>query len=552
MGFVTRRAVLAGAGAALAGTAVSPHLSVAAPAAADPVHTDPVHTVRPDDPRYPQLVTGNNQRFVAAPEYFRMLRSPADAERAVRQAVETGKRVSVRSGGHCFADLVCHPGAQVVLDLSGMHGVGYDPAMRAFSVEPGARLLNVYEDLFTGWGVTIPGGMCWSVGAGGHVAGGGYGLLSRAHGLVVDHLHAVEVVVVDQDRRVRTVVATRDPQDPHHDLWWAHTGGGGGNFGVVTRYWFRSPDARGADPAGQLVRPPSTVLVRAVSFPWEDLGEREFTRLLANFGRWHEEHSAPDAPQRKLSSVFNVCHRAHGSLDIFIQVDGDAPDAQRILDDYLGRLTDGTGLTPKALRKGSGDLAAMPELGEAQRLPWLNAARLVGLNNPTITHPSLRGAHKSALMRRGFTDAQLSTMYRHLTSAEYANPNTMIVLFSYGGRVNSVAPDATAAAQRSSIFKMLFQTFWGDASGDRAGLGWTRGIYEEFFADTGGVPVPSDRYEGCYVNYPDTDLKDPARNRSGVPWHDLFYGANHRRLQEVKRRWDPTDYFRHSLSVRPR
>jgi hypothetical protein len=293
------------------------------------------------------------------------------------------------------------------------------------------------------------------------------------------------------------------------------------------------------------------VLVRALSLPWEGLGEQAFSRLVRNFGRWHEEHSAPGVPEGRLSTVFNVCHKAHGTLDMFSQIDGTVPDAERILDDFTRQVLAGTNITPAAMTSPSGDLGAMPALSAPQRMPWLNASRLVGLNNPTITHPSLRGAHKSALMRKGFTDQQLSIMYRHLTSAEYWNPDTMIVLFSYGGQVNRVAPDATAAAQRSSIFKMLFQTFWTDRAGDAAGLGWARGIYEEFFASTGGVPTPNENYEGCYINYPDTDLKDPAHNRSGVPWHDLYYGGNHRRLRQVKRRWDPTGYFRHSLSVAP-
>jgi len=549
MGQISRRAVLAGTGAAIATTAVSPGRVANAARVPGPA---PDQFVRPDDSRYPQLTTGNNPRFVARPEYFRMIRSTSDAEQALRQAAETGKRVSVRSGGHCFADLVCNPEVQVLLDLSGMNRVDYDPRMRAFAVEPGARLLNVYESLFNGWGVTIPGGMCWSVGAGGHVSGGGYGLLSRAHGLVVDHLYAVEVVVVDEKRGVRTVIATRDPSDPNHDLWWAHTGGGGGNFGVVTRYWFRSPDVTGDSPGQQLVRPPSTVLVRALSLPWEGMGEREFSRLLRNFGQWHEEHSAPGSPHGRLSTVFNVCHKAHGTLDMFSQIDGTLPDAERILDEFTRQVTAGLNLSATAMTRASGDLGAMPSLRAPQRMPWLNASRLVGLNNPTITNPALRGAHKSALMRKGFSDDQLSTMYQHLTAREYWNPDTMIVLFSYGGQVNAVAPDATAAAQRSSVFKMLFQTFWTDPSGDAAGLGWARGIYEEFFTSTGGVPTPGDNYDGCYVNYPDTDLKDPARNRSGVAWHDLYYRDNYRRLRQVKSRWDPTGYFRHSLSVEPR
>ncbi|WP_420708863.1 BBE domain-containing protein [Streptomyces sp. NRRL S-378] len=100
--------------------------------------------------------------------------------------------------------------------------------------------------------MTLPGGVCHSVGAGGHVSGGGYGLLSRDFGLVVDHLYAVEVVVPGAGGRPRTVVATREPGDPHRELWWAHTGGGGGNFGLITRYWFRTPGTEHAPPERQL------------------------------------------------------------------------------------------------------------------------------------------------------------------------------------------------------------------------------------------------------------------------------------------------------------
>jgi aclacinomycin oxidase len=70
------------------------------------------------------------------------------------------------------------------------------------------------------------------------------------------------------------------------------------------------------------------------------------------------------------------------------------------------------------------------------------------------------------------------------------------------------------------------------------------------FADTGGVPVPGDAYDGTLINHPDTDVADPALNTSGVPWHTLYYGDNYSRLQRVKARWDPRDIFHHALSIR--
>ncbi|WP_030422940.1 FAD-dependent oxidoreductase [Streptomyces sp. NRRL F-5065] len=554
-----RRSVLARS-AALAGgaTAAAAGLTTAAagPAEAVPVTAGKPPSgagalIGPHDPRYPLLTTGNNQRYVAAPEYVKMIRSTADAEKALRTAHRAGKRISVRSGGHCFADLVCNPEVEVILDFSEMTGVGYDPSRRAFYVEPGARLLNVYEALYKGWGVTIPGGICYSVGAGGHISGGGYGLLSRAHGLVVDHLYAVEVVTVDKRGTVRTTVATRERNDPNRDLWWAHTGGGGGNFGLITRYWFRSPDARGSRPEDQLISPPSKVLVQAVDLPWADLDEAKFRRLLKNFGAWHENNSAPDSPYRHLSSLFNVSSRAHGSLGMFTQVDATVPGARRLLDDYFAAVTAGTGLTARPMTKANGEIPHLTDLAEPREMPWLNATRMVGTNNPTITDPMSRAAHKSGYMRKNFSDHQISALYRYMTRPDFTNPDTMLVLFSFGGRVNAVVPDATANAQRDCVFKMTFQTFWPDERDDAFHLDWIRGLYADFFAETRGVPVVGGRTDGCYINYCDTDMADPAHNRSGVPWHTLYYKGNYPRLQQVKKRWDPGNYFRHALSVEP-
>ncbi len=162
---------------------------------------------------------------------------------------------------------------------------------------------------------------------GGHACGGGYGLLSRQFGLVVDHLYAVEVVVVNAAGIAKAVIATADPADPHHDLWWAHTGGGGGNFGVVTRYWFRSPDATGTNPEALLPAPPSHVLLNIVAIPWSSVDEADFGRLLRNFVAWQQAHSAPGAAENALSSLFGLNHIATGVLTLITQVDATTPNA---------------------------------------------------------------------------------------------------------------------------------------------------------------------------------------------------------------------------------
>jgi hypothetical protein len=464
-----------------------------------------------------------------------MISSAEDAEQAVRDAVQAGRRVSVRSGGHCLGDLVSNPEVEAILDLSRMKSIDYDPALRAVAIGPGARLIDVYDTLYKRWGVTIPAGYCGSIGLGGHVAGGGHGPLSRAHGLAADHLYAAEVVVVDRARQVRRVIATRDKTDPNHDLCWAHTGGGGGNFGVVTRYWFRSPGAAGTQPADQLVSPPETVLVSAVEFPWDGLTETGFIRLMQNYGSWHEHHSDPGSPYQGLCSSFDVHHRARGSMLMYTQMDATVPNARRLLDDYLHAIQAGSGVVAKSV------------LGQelSLEMPWLKANRMFCTSVYGQMNPAHRAVHKSAFLRRAFSTEQAATVYRYMSASDYTNPDTVLIFVSYGGQINAMPPDATASAQRSATYTIYFETYWADPQDDSFYVDWTRRLYRDLFAATGGVPAP----EGCYINCPDNDIADPAWNRSGIPWQTLYFQDNYPRLQQVKRRWDPTNFFRHRLSI---
>ncbi|MER5479749.1 FAD-binding oxidoreductase [Streptomyces sp. NPDC002734] len=545
-----RRSVLTGTAAAIAATALEagPSATVAT-AAADATAAGAV-TVLPSDPRYADLVVGNNARWVAQPDAVRLVRTTEQVVQAVQEAVDGNKRISVRSGGHCYADFVFNADVKVVIDTSLLTRVAFDERLNAFEVGAGATLLHIYEALFKGWGVTIPGGMCYSVGAGGHISGGGYGMLSRRHGLTVDHLYAVEVVVVDASGKARSVVATREAADPHRDLWWAHTGGGGGNFGVVTRYWFRSPGATGANPSALLPRPPKEVLVSAIALPWSELDKSSFTAMVQKFGAWHERNAGTGTSAASLCSFLMMNHQANGSIGLLTQIDATVPDAQQVLQDFLTEVT--SPLSDAAVRPMSepvGELGPLPALFTPQRLPWLHSVKLLGTSNPTLTNPTLRGHHKSAYLRKNVSDGQAAAMYRHLTRADHPNPQSMVVLLSYGGKINTVGSGDTAAAQRDSIFKGLFQSFWSGAEGDAENIGWTRDVFGEVFSATGGYPVPGAATDGCYINYPDADITDTRVNTTGVPWHTLYYKGNYPRLQRIKAAYDPRNVFRHSQSV---
>ncbi|MEV5374872.1 FAD-binding oxidoreductase [Streptomyces nondiastaticus] len=511
-----------------AGTGTGTGAGEGAPGAFGPL------TVRPSDRRYADLSRGANRRWTGTPDAVRLVGSADQVVAAVQEAVDTGRKPAVRSGGHCYEDFVTSDDVRLVIDTSFLDRVGYDPARRAFFIEPGARLGDAYRALYKGWGVTVPGGTCPTVGAGGHIVGGGYGALSRLHGLVVDHLYGVEAVVVDANGTARKVVATREESDPLRELLWAHTGAGGGSLGVVTRYWMRAPGAGGTDPAGLLPQPPSELLVSTVSWPWEGMTEAAFCTILRNYGRWCERNSAPGSPYASLFSQLKPAHRSAGSFSMTTQIDASVPDAAGLMDAFLAEVGRGAGIAHR--------------VDDRRTIPWLHATT----SWPGFTAPdtTMRFKAKSAYMRKGFPEDQLKAFHRHLTRDDFAGPMSLVMISAYGGRINAVSAGDTAVPQRDSVMKLHYVTFWQEAADDARHLAWIREFYQDVYAASGGVPRPGDVTDGCFVNYADADLNEARWNGSGVPWHELYFKGNYRRLQAAKARWDPKDVFRHGQSVR--
>ncbi|HET9649349.1 MAG TPA: FAD-binding protein, partial [Microlunatus sp.] len=244
----------------------------------------PGSQVGPDDPRYATLVRGFNQRWVGTPRWVQVVGDAGQVIDIVQRCVDEGLRPTARSGGHCYEGWASHNDG-VIIDVSPMNGAGRDPETGWFFLESGCTNWDVYNQLYRGYGVTLPAGSCYSVGAGGHICGGGYGLLSRRFGLTVDWLTGVEVVCVDAAGRARLVRATRDATDQRErDLFWAHTGGGGGNFGVITRYLF-----------ADLPPAPSEALLASVAWEWSDLRDHpdRFVGMLRAYGDFFAAASDP-------------------------------------------------------------------------------------------------------------------------------------------------------------------------------------------------------------------------------------------------------------------
>ena len=236
-------------------------------------------TVTKQDPRYPVLCRGKNARFPRADwdavSRIEVCESAEDAADALQRAVRAGMRPTVRSGGHCYEDFVVNNPNGVILDVGMLSHTSSAPGGKGgYQIGPGTVLGVVYTELYRKYNVSIPGGTCYSVAAGGHLSGGGYGLLTRLQGLSVDWLTAVDILTVEANGRVIKRHVNRH-QDA--DLFRALRGSGGANYGVITNFYFdRLPTA------------PRTLSTAGVSFPWHSMTEEKFITIARTYGEYFE------------------------------------------------------------------------------------------------------------------------------------------------------------------------------------------------------------------------------------------------------------------------
>ncbi|MFP5248123.1 MAG: FAD-binding oxidoreductase, partial [Thermoanaerobaculia bacterium] len=420
-------------------------------------HVYPGGRVGKHDPRYETLVRGFNLRWVGHPSHVQVCGDTEQVIAAVQDAVNHEKRITVRSGGHCYENFAVGNDGGVIADMSPMNHVYYDDDRRAYCIEAGCTLWNVYWNLYKQYDRVIPGGSCYSVGAGGHITGGGYGLLSRKHGLTVDWLSGVEIVCVDEQKRAYAVIAWEDGTRDERELHWANQGGGGGNFGIVTRFWFRELPA--APPHADLVN---------LAWNWSDMTQDQFTILVQRYGEFFKKHSGLDSEYDGLFALFHLTHKAAQQIVLTAQYVGDRPE---LLQNFVDAMH-GPGVTVAVAQTHAVGRHFFPlRSREIHRLPWLYATQTLDGSGP-----NQRGKYKSAYMVEPFPQYQIDVLWQYLTDG-FTNPQALLQVDSYGCRINAVAPSATAVPQRSSIMKLQYQTYWTTEEETPANLQWINDFY---------------------------------------------------------------------------
>ncbi len=434
-----------------------------------------------------------NTRFDGVkPQAIAYCESLSDVQKTVRWARKHGIRIVPRSGGHSYGGYSTTSG--VIVDVSRLNAITLTADNRA-AIGAGSRLIDVYTALAPR-GRTVPGGTCPTVGIAGLTQGGGLGMSARKFGLTCDNLLEATVVLADG----RAVVASAHK---HADLYWALRGGGGGNFGIVTRLVFTT-------------HPVGDVVTYSLEWPWGDA-----KRVVQ---AWQK--LAPHAPDG-LFSVLNVNAAAGSSAAPRITSAGQFYGAEDRLRALLQPLAAAgtptrfttvkrTYLSATLMWAGcSGDLAAchLPPQGTAGRATF---------------------AAKSSISNAPLSSAGIDALLHQIELRRATGSGSGIVLLdSWGGAINRVPKARTAFVHRDALFSMQYLAYWEAGVAAAPNVAWLRRCYAALRPHVSPF---------AYQNYIDPDLSS---------WQHAYYGSNLPRLQRIKRTYDPHNVFRSRQSIRP-
>lgn len=436
--------------------------------------------LRDGDSDYDEARRLRNALIDACPHVIVRARDASDVIRAVNFARDAGLDLAVRSGGHSFAGHSMVDDA-VVIDLSQMKDIRIDPSRGIAWVQPGVTSREL-ADRSEPQGLVLSTGDVPSVAIGGLTVGGGIGYIVRKNGLTIDHLLSAEVVTADG----RLLIAS-ESENP--DLFWAIRGGGG-NFGIVTRYEFQlKPDA--GIYGGLLVLPASRdafkrYLDYAAGAPDE----------LTTIGWISKLPPAPFIPEEKVGSV---------AMLLFIAYAGDPVEGEKVVAPL------------RALGEPIADLVQpapysfMLDLGEEGAMRNSIAARSMFTNSvpDDLIDASLEFAAKSNA------------------------PLGMVQYRPLGGAMSRFDQAATAFAHRDKAFMVSIVAEWETGvDGEEHNA-----LMLESWEHMSGFGA------GVYVNF----LLDEGDDRI----REAYPPETYARLARIKHKYDPTNLFRFNQNIKP-
>jgi len=439
--------------------------------------------VRPEDSNYDEVRKIWNAMIDRRPAAIVQCADSSDVQRAISFAGENRLELTIRGAGHNIAgNAICENG--MMIDLSTLRKVSVDANKRRALVDPGATLGD-FDAAAQAHGLATPVGINSTTGIAGLTLGGGFGWLTRQHGLTIDHLLSAEVVTADGQKRVAS-------EKENADLFWALRGGGG-NFGVVTKFEF------GLHPVGP------EVLAGLLVFPLQE-GKQVLSRY-REFMKSAPEELNVWIVMRKAPPLPFLPEAVHGKEVVVFAVF------------YAGDLSKGQKLVDQL--RGFGSLQG-EHVGPAPYANWQQAF-----------DPLLTAGARNYWKSHNFTelsDGIFNTMIEY--AGKLPSPHCEVILACISGAANRVAPDATAYRHRDAKFIMNVHGRWESPADDQKCIAWSRELFKA------ASPFAS---AGAYVNFMTEEEGDRVA---------AVYGANYQRLSEIKRKYDPNNLFHFNQNIR--
>jgi hypothetical protein len=413
------------------------------------------------------------------PKVFVFAQRTKDVANAIKWARKNKVPIRPRSGRHALETNLSQVNGGIVIDVSEMKKIKLNKKCRTVVVESGNRVGRVVDTLAR-QGFIAPFGDSPSVGIGGITLGGGIGPLQRTTGLISDNLIGLEMV----DAKGRVIRASKKRNS---DLLWASRGGGGGNFGVYTKYKFK------------VLRAPAKATVFSIIWPWE-----QFEKVARKWQVW-----APNA-STKLGSELSVGPKKGGNVSMLGLYLGSKTEALRQLEPILSVGTP----TQKTIRF----------------LPYLDATKFLLAPDPVLTQ-KFSNQFSSGFGRRPFPDKAYKVMREFLEKAEGGTPAGFFFL-NWGGAISRIAPRATAFYWRKAQFYVEWNSSWVKPSHAAKNIALARNTRKKL----------QPYIVGSYINVPDQGIKCSG---------PVYYGKNYPRLRRVKAKYDPKNVFNNPQSIPP-
>ncbi|KAM0843476.1 hypothetical protein ACQ4PT_057686 [Festuca glaucescens] len=429
----------------------------------------------------------------------------------VQAAVLCGRqndvRIRVRSGGHDYEGLSyrsARPEVFAVVDLANLRSVTVDQKAATAWVDSGATLGELYYAISKASNtLAFPAGLCPTIGVGGHLSGGGFGMLLRKYGAAIDNV--LDATLVDAKGRLL------DKQAMGADVFWAIRGGGGASFGIVLSWKVN------------LVPVPPTVTMFSVP---KSVNEGAVDILT----KWQEV--APALPD-----------------DLFIRV-----------------LVQKQGANFQSMYLGTCDtllplmVSSFPELGlnrtHCKEMSWIQSVPYIYLGSTATVEDILNRATSTTSFSKATSDYVRQAIPKDVWVQIFAwlsKPNAgLMITEPYGGKISSFLETATPFPHRDGVlYNIQYMNFWSAATDGSAQTKWLKDFY------TFMAPYVSQNPREAYVNYRDLDLGENTvvgnvtNYEAAKVWGEKYYKGNFERLAMVKGEVDPDDYFRNEQSIPP-